>query len=42
MKLGIIVSAAFWTAVAVGGFWGWLVACAAAALAYAIYERKGV
>ena len=28
MKLGLIVSAAFWTAVVVWGFWGWAAFCA--------------
>jgi len=36
----IIIVTAYWAAVAVGGFWGWLAACAAAAIAYAIAERK--
>ncbi len=33
MKLAILASVAFWTAVAVFGFWGWLTSCAAGAVA---------
>lgn len=40
MKLGLIVSATFWTAVAVWGFWGWLAFCTIAALAVYIVERR--
>ena len=40
MKLGIIVSVAFWTAVAVWGFWGWAAFCATAAAVAYIVERR--
>ena len=40
MKTAIIVSTAFWTAVAVWGFWGWFGAMCAGAVAWAIAERR--
>lgn len=40
MKLGLIVSAAFWTAVAVWGFWGWAGFCTIGAVAMWISARK--
>lgn len=36
----IIIVTAYWTATAVGDFWGWLAASAAIAITYAIAERK--
>ena len=39
MKLALIVSAAFWTAVAVWGFWGWAAFCALATVAAYIIDR---
>ena len=39
MRLGIIVAVAFWTAIAAGGFWGWLGFCALAAVAAYIIDR---
>ena len=40
MKTGIIITTAFWTAVAVWGFWGWAAFCAIAAGAAIIIDRK--
>lgn len=40
MKTGIIVATAFWTAVAVWGFWGWAAFCAIAAAVAYIVERR--
>jgi len=40
MKLAIIVTTAFWTAVAVWGFWGWIGFCALAAVAVYVAERR--
>lgn len=40
MKTGIAVSVAFWTSVAVFGFWGWLTFCAAGAVALWYVTRK--
>ena len=39
MRLGIIVAFAFWTAVAFGGFLGWLGFCALVAVAAYIIDR---
>ena len=41
MKLGIVVCSAFWTAVAVAGFWGWFGFCTLCAVAVWLIERKG-
>ena len=40
MKLGIIIATAFWTAVAVWGFWGWAAFCAIATIAGYIVNRR--
>lgn len=40
MKTGIIVTVAFWTAVAVWGFWGWFAAMCAGAVAVYVIDRK--
>lgn len=40
MKLAIFVTAAFWTAVAVWGFWGWFGAMCAGAVAVYVIDRK--
>ena len=40
MKLALFVTAAFWTAVAVWGFWGWFGAMCAAAVAWIVAERR--
>lgn len=40
MKTGIIVATAFWTAVAVWGFWGWAAFCVIAAAAVLVAERR--
>ncbi len=40
MKTAIIVSTAFWTAVAVWGFWGWFAAMCAGAVAVYVIDRK--
>lgn len=40
MKTGIAVSVAFWTSVAVFGFWGWLTFCAAGAVALWYVTRR--
>lgn len=40
MKTGIIVAMAFWTAVAVWGFWGWAAFCTIAAIAAYVAERR--
>ena len=44
MKSGILVSVCFWAAVAVWGFWGWLGAVAAFAVAifWHLREKGGV
>ena len=41
MKTGIAVSVAFWTAVAVWGFWGWAAFIAAGAVIAWATSRKG-
>lgn len=40
MKIGIIVGVAFWAAVAVAGFWGWLGFCTLGAVASWLVDRR--
>jgi len=42
MKTGIAIAIAYWTAIAVGGVWGWLAFVAAAVVLAGLADRKAV